>query len=147
MLTNIFTYLFYFYIIFLFLSFLQIPIPTNSARATIETSVGSTKYDGTQHVITWRIRAFPGVSSTQLTANVQLLASVVQTKPWAKPPISMNFCVPMATSSGLEVLFMNVTEPKLHYHTDRYIRYLTKAGNYLIRYPDNTAQDRAQRRN
>jgi hypothetical protein len=43
----------------------------------------------------------------------------------------------MATSSGMEVLFMNVNESKLRYHADRFIRYMTKGGNYLVRYPDH----------
>ncbi|KAH7815993.1 Adaptor protein complex 2 (AP-2), mu subunit [Monocercomonoides exilis] len=120
----------------------NIPLPTNAARVNTEINVGSAKYEPTQHQVVWRIKNFPGASSTQFTANVQLLASVVATKPWSKPPIAMDFVVPMATSSGLEVLFMNVSEPKLHYHADRYIRYITKGGNYLVRYPDNVGGDR-----
>ncbi|KAA6401587.1 MAG: putative AP-2 complex subunit mu [Streblomastix strix] len=115
---------------------IKIPIPTNSARLQSEVSVGSTKYEPTQHAIVWKVKNFPGGSSNQFRANVQLLASVVQGAPWSKPPVSMQFLVPMATSSGLEVLFMNVSESKLHYHADRFIRYVTRGGNYLIRYPD-----------
>ena len=58
----------------------------------------------------------------------------------------MKFIVPMATSSGLEVLFMNVSEPKLHYQTHRYIRYLTRGGNYMIRYPENTSMEQQHQR-
>ncbi|KAK2959518.1 putative AP-2 complex subunit mu [Blattamonas nauphoetae] len=119
----------------------KIPVPHNTARTTCDVSIGAAKFEPTQHAIMWRITNFPGCSSTQITASVQLLASVVQQAPWPKPPIAMQFMVPMATSSGLEVLFMNITENKLNYQAERFIRYLTRGGNYLIRYPDTVGRN------
>lgn len=122
---------------------IKVPVPSNSAKAISEASIGSAKYEPTQHAVVWRIRNFPGQMEHKLSASVQLLATVVQSSStmWDKPPISMEFLVPMATSSGMEVLFMNINEIKLRYQAERYVRYMTKAGNYLIRYPDHTGKN------
>eukprot|EP00708_Paratrimastix_pyriformis_P002852 GAFH01001610.1.p1 GENE.GAFH01001610.1~~GAFH01001610.1.p1 ORF type:complete len:333 (+),score=152.89 GAFH01001610.1:379-1377(+) len=114
----------------------KIPVPPNAARAKINCIAGSARYEPEQHAIMWRIRNFAGRTSFTLTAQVQLLATVVEGKPWSKPPIALQFIIPMYTGSGLEVLFMNVTESKMHYVAERFVRYITRGGNYQIRYPD-----------
>ena len=82
----------------------------------------------------FRIRRFPGETKYILAAEVELASSVsLQKKAWSRPPISMEFQVPMFTSSGLHVRFLKVLEQKQHYQAIKWVRYLTQAGNYQIR--------------
>ena len=49
-----------------------------------------------------------------------------------RPPIVMDFQVPMFAASGLHVRFLKVFE-KSNYQTIKWVRYITKAGQYQHR--------------
>ena len=60
-------------------------------------------------------------------------------KAWNRPPISLDFqvrinCsilqVPMFTGSGLRVRYLRIQEAKNPYKPTKWIRYITKAGDY-----------------
>ncbi len=64
-------------------------------------------------------------------------------KQWSKPPISLDFQVsftfldiylqvPMFTGSGLRVRYLRIQD-KLDYKPTKWIRYITKAGDYAHR--------------
>lgn len=110
---------------------LVIPTPPNAARCQIEETVGKAKYEPQQNAIVWKIKKFPGDSGYTLKAEVKLAAGIVD-KPWARPPITMEFQVPMFTSSGLHVRFLKVFE-RSNYQTVKWVRYITRAGSYQIR--------------
>ncbi|KAG4302721.1 hypothetical protein PCK1_001076 [Pneumocystis canis] len=54
-------------------------------------------------------------------------------KHWSKPPISLSFCIPMFTSSGLQVKYLKIFEKK-KYKSIKWVKYLSKAGNYEIKF-------------
>ncbi len=54
-------------------------------------------------------------------------STLADKKVWARPPISMEFQVPMFTSSGLKVRFLKVWE-KSGYPTVKWVRYLSRSG-------------------
>ena len=57
-------------------------------------------------------------------------------KAWSgtnKPPISLDFQVPMFTASGLRVRFLRIQEKSPNYRPVKWIRYITKAGSYQHR--------------
>mmetsp|Transcript_27336 Transcript_27336/g.68630 ORF Transcript_27336/g.68630 Transcript_27336/m.68630 type:complete len:438 (+) Transcript_27336:261-1574(+) len=112
----------------------KIPTPRNTSTCKINASYGKAKYTPTEDAIVWRIRKFPGESEQTLSAEVQLIASVSEKKAWSRPPISMHFTVPMFTASGLHVRFLKVVEPKLQYQTVKWVRYVTRAGQYQHRF-------------
>ena len=70
-------------------------------------------------------------------------STLADKKVWARPPISMEFQVPMFTSSGLKVRFLKVWE-KSGYPTVKWVRYLSRAGeqgtpgSYEVRITDAT---------
>ena len=41
----------------------------------------------------WKIKKFPGATEQTLRAEVQLVSTTRERKPWARPPISMQFQV------------------------------------------------------
>jgi len=112
----------------------KIPLPKNTATCKIYTQSGKAKYTPEVDAIVWKIRRFPGDSKFILGAEVELSSSVSgQKKAWSRPPISMEFQVPMFTASGLHVRFLKVLEQKQQYQAIKWVRYLTQAGSYQYR--------------
>lgn len=126
---------------------LKIPTPQNTAQQQVKVKYGKVKYDATGNSFNWIIKKFPGnflllslmshsffkqgQMAFDLIASVTLIATLVK-KTWSRPPISMEFEVP-AMSSGLQVRFLKVVEPKLRYECTKWVRYISKAGQYQIR--------------
>ncbi|KAG0204064.1 hypothetical protein BGX28_003875 [Mortierella sp. GBA30] len=110
---------------------LNIPTPLNTAGVSVSASAGKAKYVPEANSIAWKIPRFQGLSEYTLTGEVTLTA-MTHKKAWSRPPISMDFHVLMFTSSGLLVRFLKIFE-KSNYHSVKWVRYMTKAGNYQIR--------------
>jgi hypothetical protein len=70
---------------------------------------GTLEYLPTEHCLEWKIERFAGNTSLVLKAEVNMTASIKE-KAWSRPPITMDFQVPMYTSSGLHVRFLKVFE-------------------------------------
>jgi AP-2 complex subunit mu-1 len=112
----------------------KIPVPKNTAVVECIVQKGRAKYYPEEEAVIWKIKKFPGNSEYQLQANVQLSATVkVAEKAWSRPPISVDFQVPMTTASGFTVRYLRVIEAKLQYEATKWVRYLTTAGNYQYR--------------
>jgi AP-2 complex subunit mu-1 len=79
----------------------------------------------------WRLKKFPGDFESFLQCEVQLGIQSKDTA-WIRPPISMDFTVPMFTASGLRVRFFKVDE-KSGYTPNKLHRAMTKAGEYQHR--------------
>jgi AP-2 complex subunit mu-1 len=109
----------------------KIPTPPNTARCSFEPAFGRAKYNANDKAIIWKMKRFPGDASFVLRAEAKLL-HVMDDKPWSRPPILMEFQVPMFTSSGLHVRFLKVFE-RSNYETIKWVRYMTRAGQYQIR--------------
>lgn len=110
---------------------IKIPVPPTTASANISVGRGRARYEAAERALVWRISSFPGNSEVTLTAVVELLPATRE-KPWVRPPISMDFQIPMYSCSGVQVRFLKVYE-KSNYQTQRWVRYLSKAGDYQVR--------------
>lgn len=110
---------------------IKIPMPPTAANTRITAGRGKAKYVPGERALVWTIPSFPGVTETSLIAIVDLLPATRE-KPWARPPISLDFKVPMFSASGVNVRFLKVYE-KSNYKTVRWVRYLSKAGEYEVR--------------
>jgi len=110
----------------------KIPTPPNTALCkTIIKGAGKAKYDAQYGGIVWRISRVMGHSESTLRATVELL-STTGDKNWDRPPISMDFTVPMFAASGLKIKFLRVAD-KSGYVPAKWVRYMTKAGSYQRR--------------
>lgn len=109
-----------------------VPVPDQTARAVFSLSAGKAKYDPKRHALVWKIKRFAGEAEHTLTASVELIATTRERKPWGKPPLSMSFQVPMHSCSGVRVQYMKVWE-KSSYKVDKWVRKLTRSGDYQIR--------------
>jgi len=67
-----------------------------------------------------------------LAGEVSLVAATSEAKAWSRPPIEMEFQVPMFTASGLKVRYLKVFE-RASYQTTKWVRYMTKGGSYQHR--------------
>lgn len=111
---------------------IMVPAPKSTAKVNVQSvSYGKAKYEPNNGAIMWRIKRFPGNTEYTLLLEIEL-ASTMGDKQWVKPPISMDFNVPMFTASGLRVRFLRVQE-KSNYRPVKWIRYITKAGSYQHR--------------
>lgn len=112
-----------------------VPVPDYTAKASIEVSVGKAKYDATKKALVWKIRKFVGEMEHTLRADVTLVSTTKERKPWARPPVSMQFQVPMFSASGLRVAYLKILERKQgnNYQVEKWVRKLCKSGDYLIR--------------
>ncbi|RMJ22294.1 AP-2 complex subunit [Aspergillus sp. HF37] len=110
----------------------RIPTPLNTAKTSERTSQGRARYEPEHNNIVWKIARFSGQSEYVLNAEATLTATTQQ-KVWSRPPLSLNFSLLMFTSSGLLVRYLKVFE-KSNYSSVKWVRYMTKAGSYEIRF-------------
>ena len=74
---------------------------------------------------------FPGGAEVSLAAEIELIMSS-KGKAWVRPPISVDFQVPMFTASGLHVRSLKIFE-RSNMQVVKWVRYSTKSGSYLFR--------------
>lgn len=110
-----------------------IPVPRNTATCKIIVTSGRAKYVPEHNAILWKIRRFPGRTEFNLAAEVECVRTYSsEKKVWSRPPITMDFSVPMYAASGLQIRYLKVVE-KSHYETIKWVRYITKAGSFQYR--------------
>ena len=106
-------------------------MPPNTANTRIQVGTGRARYEPEHNAIIWRLRRFPGGAEFMLTGEVELIRST-KGKAWVKPPLTVDFQVPMFTSSGLQVRSLKVYE-RSNYTAVKWVRYVTRSGSYAIR--------------
>ncbi|KAK8821396.1 hypothetical protein WA577_006694 [Blastocystis sp. JDR] len=110
---------------------LKIPVPPNTANVIPKVGFGSAEYNSADQTIDWTLRKLTGGQDTTFSAEVKML-KMTNDKVWSKPPINVIFAVPSFTASGLHVRFLKVYE-KSSYQTVKWVRYMTRSGDYQIR--------------
>jgi AP-2 complex subunit mu-1 len=110
---------------------IKVPMPPTAAQAKVTAGKGKAKYVPGQNALVWKMSAFPGGTEANLIAIVDLLPATKE-KVWVRPPIKVDFKIPMHSSSGVSVRFLKVYE-KSNYETVRWVRYLSTAGDYEFR--------------
>lgn len=111
---------------------IRVPTPLNTAKTTERVSQGKARYEPEHNNIVWKIPRFSGQSEFVLSAEASLSAMTTQ-KAWSRPPLSLAFSLLMFTSSGLLVRYLKVFE-KGNYGSVKWVRYMTRAGSYEIRF-------------
>ena len=111
--------------------FPTLQVPPNTAQTRINVASGRARYEPEHNAIIWRIRRFPGGQELMLNGDVDLMKST-KGRTWVKPPLTMDFQVPMFTASGLNVRSLKVYE-RSNYPTTKWVRYVTRSGSYAIR--------------
>ncbi|KTW25932.1 hypothetical protein T552_03206 [Pneumocystis carinii B80] len=111
---------------------IKIPTPLNTANTSSKANRGKTKYESASNNIIWKIPKIAGKMEYIFAAEATLKATS-DDKHWSKPPISLNFFIPMFTSSGLHLKYLKISE-KESYKSVKWVRYISKAGNYEVKF-------------
>jgi hypothetical protein len=109
----------------------QVPLTTARVRVTVGT--GTAKYVPEHNAVIWKVRRFGGGSEVVFNGEIELIPTTsTKVKPWVRPPITVDFQVPMFTASGLHVRSLKIYE-RSNYETTKWVRYLTRSGTYQHR--------------
>ncbi|VVT56484.1 uncharacterized protein SAPINGB_P005093 [Magnusiomyces paraingens] len=133
---------------------ITIPVPEDADSPRLKVSQGSAKWKPELAAIVWHIKKLVGGKEIELSAQLNLpsvrenddggssLAGGRDSQPStyleggssAQKPISVKFTIPFYTTSGIQVRYLKIIEPKLQYPSYPWVRYVTKSGDdYTIR--------------
>ncbi len=153
-----------------------VPVPDDADTPRFRTNIGSVHYAPEQSAIVWKIKQFGGSKEFLMRAELGLpsvrgddehgggmtggfggsMGGVGAPGKGAKRPIQVKFEIPYFTTSGIQVRYLKITEPKvccirredageMKYSTDRFtatipslpwVRYITQSGDIAVRLPD-----------
>lgn len=113
-----------------------IPVPDDADSPKFKTTAGGVKWHPEKSQIVWRMKQFGGGREFSMRAELGL-PSVQDSDTYLskqKRPITVNFTIPYFTTSGIQVRYLKIIEPKLQYQSYPWVRYITKSGpDYTIR--------------
>lgn len=111
-----------------------IPIPDDADTPKTETEYGSVKWIPEKSCLVWKLKTFPGGKQFAMRAELGLPAVNDSETVLSKKPIKVNFSIPYFTTSGIQVRYLRINEPKLQYQSYPWVRYITKSGeDYIVR--------------
>ncbi|KAK8066632.1 Adaptor complexes medium subunit family protein [Apiospora hydei] len=132
-----------------------VPVPDDADSPRFRTNVGSVHYAPEQSAIVWKIKQFGGQKEFLMRAELGLPSvrgddehgggmtggfggsmGGVSAGKGAKRPIQVKFEIPYFTTSGIQVRYLKITEPKLQYPSLPWVRYITQSGDIAVRLPD-----------
>ncbi|CRK48710.1 hypothetical protein BN1723_008157 [Verticillium longisporum] len=122
----------------------------------VRTNIGAVHYAPEQSAIVWKIKQFGGGKEFLMRAELGLpsvrgdddhgggmtggfggsMGGVGAPGKGAKRPIQVKFEIPYFTTSGIQVRYLKITEPKLQYPSLPWVRYITQSGDIAVRLPD-----------
>jgi AP-2 complex subunit mu-1 len=113
----------------------KIPVPSTTATVNARVPTGKAKYDPSAQAILWKIRKMQGGTELSFSAEVSMIAATNQPQgqSWSRPPVSLAFKLTQYAASGLEVIQLMITERKLGYKAETFVRYVTTGGQYQCR--------------
>ncbi|AET41623.1 Apm1p Ecym_8350 [Eremothecium cymbalariae DBVPG len=111
-----------------------IPVPNDADSPKFRYSHGSIKWVPEKNAILWKIKSFPGGKDYSMAAEMGL-PSVNDIADYNfKRPVQIKFQIPYFTTSGIQVRYLKINEPKLQYNSYPWVRYITQSGeDYIIR--------------
>lgn len=111
-----------------------IPVPEDADSPKFKTTTGTVKWKPEKSSIVWKIRQFGGGREFAMRAELGLPTVQASDATESKPPIQVSFNIPYFTTSGIQVRYLKIIEPKLQYQSYPWVRYITKSGDdYAIR--------------
>uniref|UniRef100_A0A7S0RQ82 MHD domain-containing protein n=1 Tax=Chlamydomonas leiostraca TaxID=1034604 RepID=A0A7S0RQ82_9CHLO len=111
-----------------------LPLPSDATTPVVKTSTGSALYVPEKSALVWNIKSFPGGKEYVLRCHFNLPSVEAEDDARGKmPPIKVKFEIPYFTVSGIQVRYLKVIE-KSGYQALPWVRYITCAGNYEIRF-------------
>lgn len=116
-----------------------IPVPEDADSPKISVhgeSFSKAKWKPELAAIRWNASALSGGKEIHLRAQLGLPVVSAEEES-TKRPIQVKFSIPYFTTSGIQVRYLKIVEPKLQYQSWPWVRYITESGDYAIRMPSN----------
>lgn len=111
-----------------------IPIPEDADTPKFSPEYGSVKWIPEKSCLIWKLKTFPGGKQFSMRAELGLPAVTDPESIMSKKPIKVNFSIPYFTTSGIQVRYLRINEPKLQYQSYPWVRYITQSGDdYIVR--------------
>jgi len=111
-----------------------IPLPDDADTPKFTPEYGTVKWIPEKACLIWKLKTFPGGKQFHMRAELGLPSVVDSETILSKKPIKVNFSIPYFTTSGIQVRYLRINEPKLQYQSYPWVRYITKAGDdYTVR--------------
>ncbi|KAK6455995.1 medium subunit of the clathrin-associated protein complex [Scheffersomyces xylosifermentans] len=111
-----------------------IPIPDDADTPKFTPEYGTVKWIPEKSCVIWKLKTFPGGKQFHMRAELGLPAVIDNDDILSKKPIKVNFSIPYFTTSGIQVRYLRINEPKLQYQSYPWVRYITQSGDdYTIR--------------
>lgn len=112
----------------------RFPVPEDCGSPRWKASTGSVVYIPEAQQVVWRLADFSGGQEASVHAELSL--PVGELEPDVRP-VEAKFEMPGAALSGLQIRHLKIHEPNLKYKALPWVRYLSKSGNFEIRFkPD-----------
>lgn len=111
-----------------------IPIPEDADTPKFSPEYGTVKWIPEKSCVVWKLKTFPGGKQFHMKAELGLPAVTDPEDLMSKKPIKVNFSIPYFTTSGIQVRYLRINEPKLQYQSYPWVRYITQSGeDYTVR--------------
>lgn len=108
-----------------------IPVPEDIDSPKFQYYKGSIKYLPEENNIRWKFKSLNGGKEFSMFAEL-FMPSTWNSRDldnFKKRPIKIDFNIPYFTTSGLQVKYLRINEPKLNYQLYPWVRYITQAGD------------------
>lgn len=112
-----------------------IPVPEDADSPKISVdgdAYSKAKWRPELAAIRWKVSALGGGKEIHLKAQLGLPVVSAEDEQ-IKRPIQVKFSIPYFTTSGIQVRYLKIVEPKLQYQSWPWVRYITESGDYAIR--------------
>lgn len=111
-----------------------IPLPEDADTPKFVPEYGTIKWIPEKSCLIWKLKTFPGGKQFHMKAELGLPAVTDEENLVPKKPIKVNFSIPYFTTSGIQVRYLRINEPKLQYQSYPWVRYITQSGeDYTVR--------------
>ncbi|OBA22942.1 clathrin adaptor, mu subunit [Metschnikowia bicuspidata var. bicuspidata NRRL YB-4993] len=111
-----------------------IPLPEDADTPKFVPEYGTIKWIPEKSCLIWKLKTFPGGKQFHMKAELGLPAVTDEENLVPKKPIKVKFSIPYFTTSGIQVRYLRINEPKLQYQSYPWVRYITQSGeDYTVR--------------
>ncbi|QPG75320.1 hypothetical protein FOA43_002672 [Brettanomyces nanus] len=111
---------------------IRVPVPRDVDSPKYHYNKGSLKYLPNESVILWKFHKIDGAKEYVMIAELLLpsVADELELNKFRKIPLNLKFEMQGFVTSGLQVKYLKIREPKMNYQSYPYVRYITKSGDH-----------------
>lgn len=111
---------------------IRIPVPQDIASPKFHYQKGKLKYLPSEDCIRWKFHKIEGGKEYVMVSELMLNSIVNENElvHFRKIPINVKFEMQGFVTSGLQVKYLKISEPRLKYQSYPYVRYITRSGDH-----------------